>query len=229
MAGNLIGPREVYERLWSEAADAFERGGPRLDPFLLNRGGDRRRGVTLVARPDAEVRARVEDFLRAAAATAPDQHFYQPAELHLTVYSVIPGSTAWGESVRRLPEYMGALDDALKQRPAFSVAFRGVTASPEAVMIQGFPAGDELRKLRDELASRSVADTLARRYKLVAAHLTVIRFTTPMGDWTPLRKFLASHRNTDFGESRFGTLELIESDWYASAGSVRTLRVYPLV
>ena len=229
MVGNLIGPGEVYERLWGEAADAFERGGPRLDPFLKNRAGDRRRGVTLVARPDKEVRERVEDFLRRALKVAPGQHFYEPPEFHLTVYSLIPGSTSWKESAQRLPEHLEVLDQVLKDRPAFSVVFRGATASPEAVMIQGFPAGSALKELRDELSRRGVADTLARRYKMVAAHLTVMRFTTPMADWKPLRDFLLAHRETDFGEARMRTLQLIESDWYASAGTVRTLREYPLI
>jgi 2'-5' RNA ligase len=229
MAGNLIGPGEVYERLWVEATDAFDRGGPRLDPFLKDRAGDRRRGVTLVARPDGNVRRLVESFLRDAAQVAPGQYFYQPPDFHVTVYSVIPGSTSWKESAQRLPDYLAVLDRVLKKRPAFSVAFRGVTASPEAVLIQGFPVGNALNELRDELSRQSVADTLARRYKIVAAHLTVMRFTTPMKDWMPLRKFLAGHRETDFGETRVEALQLIESDWYGSAGSVRTLREYPLL
>ena len=50
-----------------------------------------------------------------------------------------------------------------------------------------------------------------------------------MADWKPLHALLAAHRETDFGESRVRSLQLIENDWYASADTVRTLREYPLL
>ena len=62
----------------------------------------------------------------------------------------------------------------------------------------------------------------------MAAHLTIARFSTLADDWEPLKTLLVANRETDFGESRIQSLELIESDWYASAESVRMLREYPL-
>ena len=233
MAGNLNEPLGIYEQLWQEAVTAFGRGEPRLDPFLKNRAGDQRWGITLVARPNSKVRSRVEQLLRDMAKVAPGQHFYQPAEFHLTVFSIIPGSEFWRESLPELPGQLAVLDEVLRNRPAFTVAFRGVTASPEAVMIQGFLAGSALAELRDDLrtalSQRGLGKNLDRRYKIMAAHLTVVRFATPMTDWKPLKMLLASHRNTDFGESQIRSLELVESDWYASANTVRLLREYPLL
>lgn len=233
MAGDLNEVRNIYEKLWREAAAAFDRGAPRLDPFLNSRAEDPRRGVTLIARPDGEVRGRIENFLREIESAAPDQYFYQPAQVHLTVLSVIPGSGSWRESARRLPDYLAVLDGVLKNRRAFSVAFRGVTASPEAVMVQGFPGDPALAELRGEmraaLSRQNLGDNLDRRYKMVTAHLTVARFATPLADWQPLKALLGAHRNTDFGEMRAGSLQLIEGDWYAFPDSVRTLREYPLL
>jgi 2'-5' RNA ligase len=222
----------IYEKLWCEAVSAFDNNNPRLDPFLKKRSGDKRRGITLLVRPDFQVRKRIEKFLREAAKITPEQYFYQPEEFHLTVLSAIPGSETWRQQFKKLPDYLAALDEALKSHPAFSVNFHGVTASPEAVMIQGFPANDMLAKLRDELRAaliqRGLGGNLDRRYKITAAHLTVVRFSTPMRDWNPLKELLSTNRNTDFGTTRFRSLELIESDWYASTDSVRTLREYPL-
>jgi len=233
MAGELSEAQALYEKLWREAVAALEQGNQRPDPFLKNRAGDRRRGVTLIARPDSEVRDRVGNFLQQIAAAAPGQYYYQPPEFHLTVLSVIPGSESWRESMQKLPGYLAALDKILRNRPAFSVAFRGVTASPEAVMIQGFPAGNTLSQLRDDLRAalshRGLGGNLDRRYKVVAAHLTVARFSTALADWQPLKALLMAHRQTDFGESRVRSLQLIESDWYASTETVHTLREYPLL
>ena len=233
MAGHLSEVARLYEKLWREAVTAFERGGPQLDPFLKRRGADQRRGLTLIARPKSETCDRVAKFLRKIAEVAPGQYYYLPAELHLTVLSVIPASDAWQKSMHRLPEYLAVLDTVLRNRPAFSIAFRGVTASLEAVMVQGFPAGNTLKQLRDDLRAaltrRGLGEKLDRRYKVVAAHLTVVRFSTPMTDWQPLQVLLTAHRKTDFGECQIRSLQLIENDWYASSDTVRTLREYPLL
>jgi 2'-5' RNA ligase len=232
MAGNLNLPRDVYEKLWQNAARAFDKNIPRLDPFLKNRSADSRRGVSLAARPDAAVRGRVLDFLTQMNEVAPGQYLYQPEQIHLTVFSIIPGSEFWRQRFDHLPDYLAALDEVLKNRPAFSVTFRGVTASPEAVMIQGFPDDASLEKLRDDLRaaliSRDLGENLDARYKIVTAHLTVARFQTSLPDWQPLKAFLAAQRNTDFGATRIGRIELIEGDWYASPDSVQLLREYPL-
>ncbi len=232
MGNDLTEAQGIYEQLWSKTAPLFKSGELRIDPFLRNRTSDRRRGVTLVAWPDAAAQRKVEKFLREAAAICPRQYFYQPAELHLTVLAVIPNSASWREQIRRLSVYRTILSDVLKNRRSFTVHFRGVTASPDAVMIQGFPVDDALTQLRDELRAafrrHGLGDNLDRRYKIGTAHLTAMRFAEPEADWKRLLDFLRTHRETDFGETRFQSLQLIWGDWYASAKVVRLLQEYPL-
>lgn len=222
----------VYEQLWQQSVAAFDRNTVPLDAFLTNRPADKRRGVTLVARPDATVCAEVKNFLDEIAGVAPGQHFYQLPEFHMTVLSIISGTESWRQAMQQLPNYLATLDEVLKVRPAFSVTFRGVTASPQAVMIQGFPIDNTLAQLRNDLRSaltaRGLGENLDCRYKIVTAHLTVMRFAMPMNDWTPLKSLLAANRNRDFGTACFRTLQLIESDWYASTKTVQILREYPL-
>ena len=222
----------IYENLWQESLSAFDCGAVRLDAFLTNRQSDKRRSVTLVARPDAAVCAQVKQFLDEIAAVALEQYFYQPQEFHMTVLSVIPGSDSWQQSAQRLPDYLAALDTVLGGSRKFSVTFRGVTASPEAVMIQGFPADNALSQLRDDLRAalveRGLGENLDRRYKIATAHLTVMRFCKPMNDWRPLKSLLAANRERDFGTICFRTLQLIEADWYASANSVKVLKEFSL-
>ena len=232
MGDELNKAQRIYEQLWSRTTAALESGGLRVDPLLRGKTGDPRCGATLVARPDTGVRDRVETFLREAAAICPGQHFYQPAELHVTVLAVIPGSESWRKEIHRLPVCWTVLDKVLKNCRAFSVKFRGVTVSPKAVLVQGFPQDDALARLRDGLRSalreRGVGENLDRRYKIAAAHLTVMRFANPKADWNRLLDFLQAHRETDFGETRFRSLQLIWSDWCASAKTVRVLREYAL-
>ena len=99
-------------------------------------------------------------------------------------------------------------------------------------MIQGFPAGDALEQLRDELreafARNGLGDRLDRRYKINSAHMTIMRFRQPAADWKPLMKALAENRHTGFGGTQVNRIQLIWGDWYASADIARTLQEYSL-
>jgi hypothetical protein len=55
-----------------------------------------------------------------------------------------------------------------------------------------------------------------------------MRFSNPKADWKRLLDFLGAHRETDFGETRFQSLQLIWNDWCASTSATRTLRKYAL-
>jgi 2'-5' RNA ligase len=232
MDGKLTGAQRIYDQLWSKTITALESGGLQVDPLLRAKAGDPRRGVTLMARPNAVVRKRVGKFLREAAAICPGQHFYKPAELHVTVLAVIPCSEAWREEIHRLPVCRTVLDEVLENCRAVSLKFRGVTVSPEAVLVQGFPQDNALARIRNELRSalrdHGVGENLDRRYKIAAAHMTVMRFSHPQADWKRLLDFLETHRETDFGETRFQSLQLIWNDWCASAGATHMLQEYAL-
>jgi 2'-5' RNA ligase len=232
MGGALTDPGRTYERLWRKAGALLKSGRIQIDPRLRDKAGDSRRGVTLVARPDAGVRKKVAGFLREVAVLCPRQHFYTPSELHVTVMAIIPGSESWREEMHRLPACCAVLDRVIKNRGPIRIDFRGVTVSPDAVMIQGFPADEGLSGLRDELRDAfgraGLGGNLDRRYKTVTAHLTVMRFARPEADWKGLFDLLQAQRKADFGETCFQTLQLIWSNWYASAGVVRVLQEYPL-
>jgi len=232
MGAALTEARRIYERLWRKTGARLKSGQMRIDPRLRDKAGDDRRGVTLVARPDAGVRRKVVKFLREAAAICPGQHFYKPSELHVTVMAIIANSELWRKEIHQLPACRAVLDGVLKNCGPFRIDFHGVTVSPDAVMIQGFPAEDVLSRLRDEIRAAfrkaGLGENLDRRYQTVTAHLTVMRFSEPAADWRRLFDFLQAHRETDFGVTRFKALQLIRGNWYASAGLVRVLQAYPL-
>ncbi len=232
MEQKLTAAGEIYEQLWKKTGPLLKSGELRVDPFLRNKAEDKRRGVTLIARPDIGVQRRVEEFLRQIAGICPRQHYYRPAELHVTVMAIISGSETWQDEMDQLPVCRAALDDVLKDARPFRVDFRGVTVSSDAVMIQGFPLGNGLSGIRDNLRDTfkraGLGKNLDRRYKTTAAHLTVMRFSEPKTSWARLYDFLEMHRDADFGQTRFCSLQLIWSDWYASADIVRVLEEYPL-
>ncbi len=211
---------------------AFERGAPQLDPNLSAKPKDLRRGVTLAFRPSPTVQANVKTFLEQLIRVAPGQYVYQPEEFHVTVLSIISGTEFWRREIGQLAACRAVINEILPRQNSFKINFRGVTASPAAVMIQGFPAGDALEKLREELRRaferNGLGERLDRRYKINSAHMTVMRFCRPDADWKKLADFLRENRETDFGAMEVTRIQLIWGDWYASANVARTLQEYDL-
>ena len=223
---------EIYEELWNDAASVFARGKVHIDPHLSDKTTDLRRGVTLVARPSPSVRDKVKAYLDRLAQACPEQYFYRPEELHITVLAIISGTDSWRREIRQLASYRPIISEVLGHQHSFKVSFRGVTASPGSVMIQGYPEDDGLARIRNELReafARAGFDRLLdRRYKISTAHISVLRFRQPGVDGRRLMALLEEGRRADFGEMVVTDLQLIWGDWYASANLVRIFQEYRL-
>ena len=211
---------------------AFERGEQKIDPLLSNKANDFRRGVTLVFRPSAAVLGEALKFIGRLETACAGQYFYQREELHVTVLSIITMTELWREEMERFEQCRHIIGKVLGRQHSFKVKFRGVTASRDSVMIQGFPMDDGLAQIREGLrqafAREAFADMLDRRYKVTAAHISIMRFCRAGADTNRLLTFLKENRGTDFGECEVGSLELIFGDWYASANAVKVLENYRL-
>jgi 2'-5' RNA ligase len=232
MGSELNQVRQVYERLWNEAVPALERNDVELDRHLRDKPQDLRRGLTLALRPCSKVQDSIKTFLLELADAAPGQYFYRPEEFHVTVLAIIPGSESWQDKIQHLAAYQSIIDEVLKRHQKFSIAFQGVTASRGAIMIQGFPGDETLAQIRDELREafwkNKFGEQLDVRYKINTTHITVMRFCNANLDGKHLLATLQANRTTDFGKTRVADLELILSDWYASATTARTLQKYKL-
>lgn len=223
---------QIYEELWSQAVLALTQGAPQIDATLRDRAQDARRGVTLILRPSAIVRARVKCFLDRLKTEFPEQYFYLPEELHVTVLSIISGSVHWRKEIRQLASFRAVIREVLSRQRSFKIQFQGVTASPGAVLIQGFSENEGLSMIRNDLrqafANAGFSNQLDRRYKISTAHLTAMRFSQPHADWKLLLAMLEEARQMDFGQMEVDRLQLVWGDWYASAQRVRVLKEYSL-
>lgn len=132
----------------------------------------------------------------------------------------------------QLPLYRRAIDQVLAATRPFNLRFDGLTASPAAVLVQGYPAGPELECLRDSLRSAiqavGLGHNLDRRYRITTAHMTAARFYRPLRDPNALAAALQSLRHRSFGSSLVAEIHLVENDWYMSQDRVHLLHAYPL-
>ena len=153
--------QERYAGLWNGAINEVREGRVTIDPLLASREPDRRRCITLLARPAAAIQQSVRGFLEELRAIDPEQYYYNPAELHVTVLSPFTAALDHERYLTRYAEYLAAVEAVLEGVPAFGIEFAGVTLTRETVMIQGFPETTVLNDLREAL-----------RNELRARHLT---------------------------------------------------------
>jgi 2'-5' RNA ligase len=224
--------RKHYDQLWSKAIGTIRAGRVELDPVLEGRVPDRRRGLTLIARPSPAVRKRVAAFLKELRILEPDQHYYAASELHLTVLSLFTATIHHEPFFAQFTHYLSAVDSALREVAPFRIEFEGVTASSSTVMIQGFFENTALNDLRDALRSalrvRGLAEGVDRRYRLESAHMTVARFRAPLRDSERFAMDLEQARQRSFGATTILSLRLVKNDWYLSRRATEIVKRYCL-
>lgn len=212
--------------------NAFEAGDFQIDPHLTAKSSDHRRGVSLAFRLSHPASARIGEFISELRRILPGQYFYKSEELHVTVLSIVSGNEMWRKQMKDLATVRPIIIECLKSVPPFSIHFRGLTASPGAIMIQGFPEDETLQAVRDSLREsferEGFGHMLDRRYKIVTAHVTVARFQHSKINGTRLAAFLAANRRRDFGRSEADIIQLLWGDWYASSETIRLLEEFPL-
>ncbi len=217
-----------YDLMWQEAVQRLRNGQCEQDPLIRSKN-DTRRGVTALAylKCSQQLTKEVDNFLTELKHTDPHQYFYPESDLHLTVLSIIscePGlclddldREAYTKTFRRAVENTGPI----------KIHFKGVTASPSCVLLQGFPEGDALRHIRDQLREQFNASGLKTsidvRYKVSTAYATVLRFCSPIRDMTALLKHLSRYRKHDFGILEVDEIELVFNNWYQNQWVTTTL------
>jgi 2'-5' RNA ligase len=229
-----------YDQLWQRAAAAFAAQTLSVDPHLAAKDQDRRRGATLLIRPASAVAQRIASVLDELRLIEPRQYFYRPDELHVTLLSLFTGTENPQPYLAQLDTYRRAIDPVLAAASAFPIDFCGFTASPAALMVQGFPAAaaagqasvDPLNALRDALRAAidavGLGANLDRRYRISTCHMTAMRFAQEPTDIRRLAGKVESLRKYEFGQSPAAEVHLVENDWYMSHDRVRILHTYRL-
>jgi 2'-5' RNA ligase len=224
--------RARYDKWWSETIEKIRAGRVELDPVLEARVQDQRRGLTVIARPSLAVRQHVELFLGDMRYLEPNQYYYTRSEFHLTVLSLFTATVNHAPFFAQTERYVSAVDSALRKVAPFRIEFKGITASPGSVMIQGFFETDALNELRDalriQLQVRKLADGIDRRYRLESAHMTVARFRAPLCEREQFAKVLDLARRRSFGATTVRSLSLVKNDWYMSHRVTETVKSYRL-
>lgn len=220
-----------YDAIRDGALPALRANDLELDRRLLQ-GPDPRRGLTVIARPDAALAARFSRLLDGLAALAPGQYRHPAPDMHVTMLSLFTVRDDFHAELQRVDAYRDAVRGAVAGLPAFEIAFRGVAASRGAVLAQGYPCDTTLETLRERLRAalraRALDASLDGRYRLVTAHATLLRFVRPLAQPGRFADATEALREAPLGTMRVERVALVQNDWYMSSASLRTIETYEL-
>ncbi len=222
----------IYDDLWQQAEPELERGDVHLDPHLLNRQQDRRRGWSLIIRPNQDARDAIHALIQDVRTFEPDQHYYHPDELHVTVLSLFSPTEAFEEHQHKYATYQAALRTAFEKIEPFQIDFRGITATRDGLMMQGFAEHNALNLLRDHLrailTAHGLGDTLDTRYRIQTAHATIARFQAPLRNSSGFLTHLRHLRASVNARTVCASVQWVKNDWFLSRDNVEVFEEFHL-
>ncbi|WP_114747735.1 2'-5' RNA ligase family protein [Pleomorphovibrio marinus] len=220
-----------YDRLHEDALKKILSSGVSPDP-LIDDPVDDRYGLTLLARPSPQAWAMVENFLQELTSMEPDQYYYGFGDAHVTIMPIISCEPGFSLEKVTISDYFPLIADAIRNIPPFWVSFQGVVLSSAAIMVKGYPQGDPLNRLRENLrlvfADSDLPQSLDKRYKLQTAHSTVLRFRQPLKNQEHFLKAIEKSKERLFGSFKVQEFEFVFNDWYQRKEKVKLLKKYSL-
>lgn len=223
--------KEIYDDIWRTGSAAIGADAYELDE-QVDSPTDTRRGITLIFRPDESLLNRYAEFLRQVEQVEPDQYLYAPAEIHTTVLSIITCAEGFKFGNVDIESYEEVVASCAHRVDPFEVEFRGLSASPNCVMAQGFPLGDSLERLRsllrDAFQQSELQHTIDARYPIATAHSALVRFRKPLKNAGAFLDFLKQNRQTEWGRLTVAEPVLVHNDWYHKTDRVQDLASFPL-
>ncbi|MGN8055520.1 2'-5' RNA ligase family protein [Pedobacter sp. 22163] len=221
---------EHYRKLYNESIAKISAGNYETD-HLIDSDTDQRFGITLVIRPDAAAKGRIQQFLSEAKAIEPDQYYYQNADIHITLMSIISCYEGFDLKDISIQNYIQLIQEVLARHKRFKIQFKGLTASPSCILIQGFLT-DTLNEIRDDLRAdfknSDLQQSIDKRYAIQTAHSTVIRFRSELENKNALVQLIEKYRDFDFGTFEVKEVELVYNDWYQRERFVEKLHQFCL-
>ncbi|MFC0779111.1 2'-5' RNA ligase family protein [Flavobacterium sp. HJSW_4] len=217
---------EHYDQLYKTSSEIISAGKYSIDSELKNES-DSRFGITLLIRPNDEIKANVQAFINELKKAELEQYFYPDSDIHITVMSIISCSSDFTLNQISPNEYIEIICRSLVDVEKIKIHFKGVTASPSALMIQGFPSDETLNNLRNRLRENfknsGLQQSIDSRYSISTAHSTIMRFQEKLHDPKKLIRIAEKFRDYDFGEFEVKNLELVYNDWYQRKNTTRVL------
>lgn len=223
--------KEHYSQLYKESKKIISSNNYEID-HMIDSDTDDRFGLSLIIRPSIAVKNEIQKFLDKLRNVEPNQYFYPNSDIHITVISVISCYSGLKLSQIEIPEYIQLIEECFKNMQNMTLSFKGVTASPSCIMIQGFINDNSINQLRDrlrlEFKNSNLEQSMDQRYLIHTAHATVFRFKETLEQKEKFLEIVEKYRDYDFGTFEVDAIELVYNDWYHQEELVKKLHEFPM-
>ncbi|TGV03258.1 mutarotase [Flavivirga rizhaonensis] len=218
--------KDHYNALYTESIQKISNDDYQID-HLIDSPLDKRFGITLIIRPSIEVKNKIQEFLNKIKVIEPNQYYYKNSDIHITVMSIISCYDGFQLKDINLSEYIKLINQSLNCNIDLEISFKGITASPSCLMVQGFMNNNSLNiirnNLRENFKNTTLEQSIDKRYSIQTAHSTVCRFSKKLNQKSEFLKSIEHFRNYDFGSFKVKNLELVYNDWYQKEKHVKRL------
>ncbi len=223
--------KQHYNKLYQDSITKIQSDTYEIDR-QIDSNTDKRYGITLLLRPDESVNNNIQELLSKFKEIEPKQYFYPSSDIHVTVMSIISCYDGFNLNQINIDDYINLVKESLKGINNFNIKFKGLTASPNCLMIQGFLEDNTLNQIRDNLRANfgntKLEQSMDKRYTIQTAHATILRLREKLDNKERFLKLIEEYRNYDFGTFKVDTLELVYNDWYQRVGHVNKLHSFTL-
>lgn len=218
--------KEHYNNLYTKSIQKISNDNYQID-HLIDSSLDKRFGITLVIRPSVEVKNEIQKFLNQLKSIDPNQYYYQNSDIHITVMSIISCYDGFKLDDIELSEYIKTIEESIITNSNIKIEFKGITASPSCVMIQGFMNNESLNEIRNNLRENfkntTLEQSIDKRYSIQTAHSTVVRFKETLNKKFEFLKTIEVFKDYNFGSFSVNNMELVYNDWYQKEKHVKEL------
>jgi len=223
--------KEHYNSLYKNSIEKFKADKQDRDE-QINSPNDFRRGITLLIRPPLPIKNKIQSFIEKLRKAEPKQYYYPNSDLHITTLSIISCYPNFNLANIKIPEYVKIIEQSIIDLPTFEINFKGITASPAAIMVQGYTNNDSLDNLRANLRTHfsisGLEESIDKRYSIATAHTTVMRFQNKFQNKDLFLKTIEEFREFDFGNFKVKQMDLVSNDWYQKKKKVQLLHRFNL-
>lgn len=220
-----------YDELYRDAVRKIQSDEYEPDE-LIDAPVDNRFGITLLIRPDKKIKMKIQKLLNQFKQIEPLQYYYPSSDIHITIMSIILCHKGFSLHQININEYINLIQKSIDGLPKFKIEFKGITASPSCIMIQGFSQNNVLNQIRFHLRNNfkhsNLQQSFDTRYKIQAAHSTVLRLRKQLKNKQEFLKIIEQYRNVDIGSFSVEELELVFNDWYQKKKHVKLLYRFKL-
>lgn len=225
-------PKQIYDSLFDQSIDEIRSGNIQTDQNLKNPANDNRRGISLIIKPDQRLISKIESLQNQLKSVEPFQYYQPKSDLHITLLSLISGYDGFDLKEIDIDEYIKLVQVTINQISNIKLHFQGITATREAVMVQGFPRDGTINSIRQELRRAfmvsGLKSSIDKRYTLKTAHITAVRFMNPLQNPQIFADALEKLREIELGEFEADKLFLVFNDWYQKQEKVEILKEFEL-